>query len=480
MAQPRAGFWLLLATAVWVAAAGLRGGFLAGAAGLATAAVLLAGAASVSRAPSRAAARRAVGAGAAALAFALGHVLFGGAGGLVSLALALASLYAGAQLSLERAPVARELPPRSPRGPALALAVAADEALLLSWTWNGRIGLQGSPAWLAARLRAAAERSRERGWLAGPEAAHPLPPALEKPSLARVALRGLGSPEHLRFESEPEPQDPEAREAFLAVRANRIAHAWLWRHAGGPRPTLICVHGYTGGRPGIDARLFEVDRLHRTLGLDVALYVLPLHGPRALGRSSGEGFLGGDPLFTNAAFGQAIWDLRRLAGWLRSEGAPAVGVQGGSLGGYTAALFASLDGRLACAIPQVPVVRLAGLVWSELPPARRQALEAAGVTESLLDEAWASHAPLRHQPRVAPEGRLIVAGAADRICTPDHARALHAHWGRPELHWFAGSHLVPLGRGGVRLRLAAFLRQRLGPAAAAEPIPLSRFRPRTP
>ena len=180
-----------------------------------------------------------------------------------------------------------------------------------------------------------------------------------------------------------------------------------------------------------------------------------------------------------------MWDLRRLTGWLRAEGAPLVGLQGGSLGGYLTALAASLDGRLACAVPRVPVVKLARLVWSELAPERRRALEAAGASEALLDEAWASHAPLRHRPKVARDGLLIFGGAADRLCTPEHTRALHEHWDRPELHWFAGSHLVPLGRGGVRLRLAAFLRQHLGPSAqqpapALEPVPeaatLSRFR----
>jgi hypothetical protein len=119
-------------------------------------------------------------------------------------------------------------------------------------------------------------------------------------------------------------------------------------------------------------------------------------------------------------------------------------------------------------------------VWAELAPERRRALEAAGASEALLDETWASHAPLRHRPQVAHEGRLIVAGAADRICTPEHTRALYEHWDRPALHWFPGSHLVPLGRGAVRLRLSAFLRQRLDPTAAptprAEPPSLSRFR----
>jgi len=477
MVQPRFAFWLLLGAAVWVAAVSLTSGWIAGVAGLAVAAVLgLAATNASSQHPK--APRRVVGAGGAALAFAAGHLLLGGgASALVSLALALAVIYAGAQLSLERLPVARELPPRSPRGPALAAAAAADELLLLSWDGNGRIGLAGSPGWLAERLRAAAERNRERGWLEAPERAHPLPPALEKPSLARVTLRGLGAAEHLAFESEHEPADPEVRDAFLGVRSNRTAHAWLWRHAGGPRPTLVCVHGYTGGRVTFDARAFGALRLHRELGIDVALFALPLHGPRASGRHSGRGFLGGDPLWTNAACAQAVWDLRRLTGWLRSQGAPLVGIQGASLGGYVTALYASLDGRLACAVPRIPAVKLAQLVWAELAPDRRSGLEAAGASEALLDEAWASHAPLRHRPQVAAEGRLIIGGAADRICTPEHTRALYEHWGRPELHWFPGSHLVPLGGGAVRLRLAAFLRQRLDPSvAAAAPPSLSRFR----
>jgi len=480
MVQPRFAFWLLLGTAVWVAGVSLASGWLAGVLGLAVAGSLGFGAANASRSERAKAPRRVVLAGVAALAFALGHLLFGGgAWGLVSLGLALAVIHAGARLSLERMPVARELPPRSPRGAGLTAAVAADELLLLSWDANGRIGLAGSAAWLAGRLHDAAERNRERGWLAEPERAHPLPPALEKPSLSRVTLRGLGAAEHLQFESEYEPVESEARESFLAVRPNRTAHAWLRRHADGPRPTLVCLHGYTGGRIGIDARTFAALGLHRELGLDVALFALPLHGPRSLGRRSGQGFLGGDPLWTNAACGQTVWDLRRLTGWLRAQGAPLVGIQGASLGGYLTALYASLDGRLACAVPRIPAVKLAQIVWSELAPDRRRTLESAGASEALLEEAWASHAPLRHRPKVVHEGRMIIGGAADRVCTPDHTRALYEHWGQPEVHWFPGSHLVPLGRRAAKLRLDRFLRQRLDPTLASvppAPPPLSRFR----
>jgi hypothetical protein len=471
MAQPRFAFWWLLGAAVWVAATGLRGGFLASLVGLPLALGLVLAATSASRGDERAP-RRVAGAGVGALLFALAHLLVGGGlAGVTSLVLALGAIAAGTRLSLEHEPVARELPPRSERSPSLAFALAADETLRLYWDFTGRLSPRGSPGFVAERLRAAAARNRERGLLTDPALAHPLPPGLEKPELDRVALRGLGDVETLRFESEYEPIDPELRDAWLAVRPNRTAHAWLWRHAGGGRPALIAIHGYSGGRPALDARGLDLVRLHRELGLDVALFALPLHGPRAAGRRSGEGFFDGDPLAPNAALGQAVWDLRRLAGWLRAEGAPVVGAYGGSLGGATTALFASLDGRLACAIPHVPAADLAALVWDSLSPQRRAELEAEGVSRALFDEAWAPVAPLRHRPKVAPEGRLIIAGAADRLCTPAAIRALHERWDRCELHWFRGSHLWPLGRGGVRQRLDAHLRLTLlaPPPAHVEP-----------
>jgi hypothetical protein len=478
MAQPRFAFWLLLGTGVWAAATGLAHGVLASALALPVAAGLLLAAVSASREEEVRAPRRVVGAGAAALVFGVGHLLFaGGPTGLASVALALAAIAAGTRLSLEREPIARERPARNDKSPSLAFALAADETLRLYWDATRRLEPQGSPRWIAERLRAAADRNRERGFLDDPASAHALPPGLEKPELSHRTLRGLGPVEALRFESEYEPLDPEAREAYLGVRPNRTAHAWLWRHAGGGRPALIAIHGYGGGRPAFDARAFELRHLHRELGLDVALFALPLHGPRAVARRSGDGFFDGDPLWTSAALGQAVWDLRRLAGWLRAEGAPLVGAFGMSLGGATAALLASVDGRLACAVPGIPVTHLARFVWRQLAPARRRALEAEGADETRLDEAWATVAPLRHRPRVAPEGRLILAAAADRICTPEHARALHERWDGCAIHWFAGSHLWPLGRGAVRRRLDAHLRQTLLDAPPPrDALSLSRFR----
>jgi hypothetical protein len=233
------------------------------------------------------------------------------------------------------------------------------------------------------------------------------------------------------------------------------------------------IHGYGMGRPGLDARALGVPWMFRELGLDIAMVTLPLHGARASGRRSGAGFLDGHPLATNAAFGQAIWDLRRIAGWLRTEGAPALGVYGMSLGGYSAALFASLERGLACAVPHVPAVSLPGVLGASRSPDETRAREAAGIDDTLLSAAWASHEPLRHQPLVTPEGRLILAGVSDRICTPDQAEALWTHWEKPSIHWFEGSHLAPFGRRSARERMAVHLRETLQGDGAQT---LSRFR----
>ena len=112
----------------------------------------------------------------------------------------------------------------------------------------------------------------------------------------------------------------------------------------------------------------------------------------------------------------------------------------------------------------------------DLSEEKRLAGEALGLTEEVLEQAWAPHAPLLHTPRVAKAGRLIVAGLADRICPPDQALALYEHWERPAIHWFPGTHLVPIGRRATRARMERHLRETLLAEPVPEPLPLTRFR----
>jgi hypothetical protein len=103
---------------------------------------------------------------------------------------------------------------------------------------------------------------------------------------------------------------------------------------------------------------------------------------------------------------------------LRARGASAIGAMGMSLGGYTTALWASLDRELAFAVAMIPAVDLSALLWrhGDASPTRRQAA-AAGVSAELLAEVFAVHAPTTRPCLVPP------AGAHDRRRRrrPDHA-----------------------------------------------------------
>jgi hypothetical protein len=395
-------------------------------------------------------------AGAAALMLAAG----GGWLALVALALALVVLARGvrASLALEPQPCG-VTPPGSPA--ALAAALLIDEATAVSGAVARRIRPRLDFARVAADVRAAADRNREHGWLEHPELAYPPPPPLEKAWVASVRLRGSGEAEQLRFASGFEPLDPEVRDAFAALHGNRTATATLWRRRGAPQPTLVVLHGHRQGFALLDAIAWQVRWLHGELGLDVAHLALPLHGPRSTGWRSGAGFLDGHPGLTCAALAQSVWDLRRLCGWLRAQGAPALGIAGYGLGGYVAALFASLDGGLANALLFAPVVDLAELSWRRLPSSLRAEARAAGLTEHWLAAAFARHAPLRLRPHVPHAARLLVAGAVDRVTPPSHMLALWEHWGRPACHWQPGGHVVWRDRATLHARVAGHLRATL-------------------
>jgi len=249
----------------------------------------------------------------------------------------------------------------------------------------------------------------------------------------------------------------------------------------GPRPTLIAIHGFGMGRLHADLawlrlRGLDLAGLHRDLGIDVAYLILPFHGPRAAGAVSGTGFFDAHPLVAAAALGQAVWDVRRVAGWLRAQGVPALGVQGLSLGGCVASLCASLDASLACAMPMIPAVDLAGVFWGQLSAKRRREWERAGLGREQIAQAWSLHAPLRHRPRVRHAARMIVASALDQVTMPAGARALWSHWDEPALHWMPGGHLMWLGGPSLQQRLREHLRATLLAAQLPAAPSLSRFR----
>jgi hypothetical protein len=284
-------------------------------------------------------------------------------------------------------------------------------------------------------------RQLERaGMLEDPLRFHRPPPPLEGPVLERARQYGVDY-ERLSFPSGYAPLEGfPGSGRWLEREANRTAHAWVLRHPGAPRPWLVCLHGYGMGEAR-DLFGFRSIYFHRTLGLNVIHPVFPLHGPRRAGRFSGGGVISLDFLANVHGLAQAVWDARRCLGWVRAQGATAIGLHGISLGGYLAALLAGIESDLDCAIAGIPPADLPRVMLRHAPRAVRQ----EGRAERLFGpRSRALHrvvSPLAFAPRLPRERRFIYAGMVDRMSTPRHAHQLWRHWDRPAIRWYRGAHV---------------------------------------
>jgi hypothetical protein len=358
--------------------------------------------------------------------------------------------------SLGSQPAADTVPaPR--RSLALGLKVALDEVFFLTELLSASIVAPRHRGRLREELDAAVALFRAHGWLDAPATYHRPPPPLETPARRPRRARGLDF-QHLEFESgyEPHPDEP-GRERWLGYTPMRTAHAWVLQHTDRPRPWLVCVHAYRMGFPLADFLGFPAAWFHHQLGLNLAFPVLPFHGPRKTGWRTGEGFFSGDYIDTVHMQAQAVWDIRRLLSWVRAEDAPAVGVYGISLGGYTTALLAALEANLDCVIAGIPAVDYGSLARWNLPPVLHRLAERAGITWDTVAELERVISPLALPPRVAHERRFLFAAMADRLVPPHHARDLWRHWEEPRLLWYEGSHVSFGWEASVR----AFLREAL-------------------
>lgn len=299
-------------------------------------------------------------------------------------------------------------------------------------------------------------------------------PFFPAPSIPEIALEPIGDGPlgtqvvDLSFASAYQPFLPVARDLYFAWTENLTTHARWWtslplrasteapraraesERSFRGRPTIIALHGLGGGNYWWTERAFAVPYWLRH-GYDVVAFQLPFHGRRAAGSGTAPAWPSPNPLRTNEGFGHTIYDLRALAMWLRARGASAVGAMGMSLGSYAASLWASVagpndPGGIDFAVAMIPAVSLARLMWlhGKNSSPRRQAIK-AGISEELLAEAFAVHAPMTRPPRLASDRLFVVGGLGDQITPPDQAAALAAHW-HTDVLWFHGGHVAQLGR----------------------------------
>ena len=270
-----------------------------------------------------------------------------------------------------------------------------------------------------------------------------------------------GAVEVLAFESRFEPVNPALRQDYLRHEHNRTAWAQHWRHDGPPRPTICLVHGFIADPYWLNARFLALPRFYQ-MGYNVLLYTLPFHGPRRGPRApfSGHGYFSYGLAHANETMAHAVHDLRLFLDYLEMTGVPRFGVTGISLGGYTAALLAAVENRLAFAVPNVPVASLPDLImeWFPAAPLLRLAMRATGIDLRTLRHANAVASPLTYPPLLSRERLMLIGGAGDRFAPPKHLRLLWDHWNRPRLHWFPGNHLLHFDQGRYLLEMEHFLR----------------------
>lgn len=325
---------------------------------------------------------------------------------------------------------------------------------------SGQTGAAYDAAGLEALL-ADLSRYNDPAILADPDRLLAPPPARrELIPRAHRRLRG-GLAGHFTFASPYTPHHPAYAAEYARYDRLGTVHVHAWEHAAPAPASIVLVHGWAVGARRLHELEFSISQLYAGLGLDVYFYVHPFHGERtpSAARFAGALHPSTDLVRTNEAFIQTCQELRALLTMIEERRGNPIGMMGSSLGGYTSALIASVDPRLAFVVPIMAPASFAALLWEhgDADPLRAQA-EAAGMTRERFHHAWALHSPLTYQPKVAWDRRLIVGAAADALVTPRHVDALWDHWQRPRRFTFFGGHVLQVGRRAYIRELAEFLR----------------------
>ena len=202
---------------------------------------------------------------------------------------------------------------------------------------------------------------------------------------------------------------------------------------------MILIHGYMAG-PSRSKNAIQ-SGLRPIVGFDVVLHVAV---PR-LARAYGYGAV---PEFSRRRSApqrqgrQSLFDLQNLLGWLLRQGHPRVGVNGMSLGGYTAALLATAEPRLDFVVPVIPLSSLAD--FAREPPAQPRPRRSR----------CAARAARKHLPPGEPGGPPVARPARTLLGRRCQSGPRYSSRPRPPplraparaATIFYGGHLLQLGR----------------------------------
>ncbi|MDD9943462.1 MAG: hypothetical protein OXU20_20650 [Myxococcales bacterium] len=244
---------------------------------------------------------------------------------------------------------------------------------------------------------------------------------------------------------------------YQAVERNRTMHARWFRHTDGPRPCAVILHGYLGGHLAVEEHMWPIPALFDG-GMDVVLTVLPHHGPRANPRRGLRlpDFPSSDPRWAVEGFRHMVHDHLTLFDYLLNDRVQSLGAIGMSLGGYSAALLATIEHRLEFGIFYMPLSSIADF-------ARRNGrMVGSNVHQEAqtraLDRIYRIVSPLSRPSLLSPGRAIVIAGESDMITGTAHGQQLAAHFDACT-STFAGGHILQLGRGAALAPMWQMLRQ---------------------
>jgi pimeloyl-ACP methyl ester carboxylesterase len=304
----------------------------------------------------------------------------------------------------------------------------------------------------------------QKRFLDQPDSAFELPPKGHS-VIERATRRRSWDPKSARlasidFYSPFQTLDPRFRDEYAALEPNDRVESRGWFHRDGPRPIVIFLHGFSAPDYRINKMWFSAQKFYDA-GLDVVFMNLPLHGGRLPASAAYHGTAIVQPSLwrLSEACAQGVMDLRILIDHLLKQGAPKVGIMGYSWGGFHASMLACLEPRTDFIVSIAPVVSIADLVMSW--PTRsffEEALDEPAMMIRELRKILAPFTPLSHARSIPKERVLLVASANDGLIPAVHTEALWEHFGRPEVYWSCGGHILYFDKGRVTDRSLQFLK----------------------
>jgi len=261
-----------------------------------------------------------------------------------------------------------------------------------------------------------------------------------------------------RYPSGYVPRNPEVREDFNSCAQNLWGYLHLWRHDdSSERPLVLLIHGLMMGGPKKAQRMFRIKRLF-SLGLDIALHTLPGHWRRSDDPIIQRLLDPADIPLTMERLAQNLHDLHSAQLLLKRMGYEKIGIIGASMGGFTAALYATqvMNGPdfMFLAVPAVAVTNYLK------PKPGRFSFPIDQEIIRATERAQEICSPLFLRPRFDVNRIKVVAHAGDRVCDARQTRLWIQRWGIKDYIEVSGGHFLYLDKNARGDAWYGLLRER--------------------